>query len=40
MVIIIHSARKCKRAVVNAARFIPASMAEKALEVYESVQKR
>ena len=29
-----------KRAVVNAARFCPRAMAEKALEVYESVQKR
>lgn len=29
-----------KRAVLNAARFCPRSMAEKALEVYESVRKR
>ena len=29
-----------KRAIINAARFCPRTMAEKALEVYESVQKR
>ena len=40
MVIIIHSAKKCKRAIINAARFCPRQMALKALEVYESVQKR